>query len=157
VAALPPEGWTRLRAGEGSTGPRGDEWRWLPLAAPQEPGWRRWLLVRRRLRVPTELTASMVVAPQDTTWAEVVPVAGTRETIESRCEAATGAVGLDDDEVRSGTGWSRPITLAMGTDALLGIWRAGTMAGEAFKNSPPPVQERSCLAAFKAQRGLASR
>jgi hypothetical protein len=157
VAALPPEGWTRLRAGDGSTGPRWYDRRWLPLAEPQEPGWRRWLLVRRRRSVPTELIASMVLAPQDTTLAEVVPVVGTRWTIESRCEAAQGEVGLDDAEGRSGTGWDRPITLAMWTYALLVIWRAGTMAGEAFTKSPPPVQERSSLAAFKAPRGLASR
>jgi SRSO17 transposase len=89
--------------------------------------------------------------------AEVVPVAGTRWTIESSFEAAKGEGGLDDYEVRSWTGWYRPITLARWAYALLVILRAGTMAVEALKNSPPPVQERSRLAAFKAQRGLASR
>ena len=113
VAALPPEGWTRLSARDGAKGPRGYDWRWLPLAEPQELGWRRWLRVRRRLSVPTELTASMVFAPQDTTLAAVVQVAGTRWTIESNVEAAKGEVGLDDYEVRSWTGWSRPITLAL--------------------------------------------
>ena len=105
VAALPPEGWTRLSAGDGTTGPRWYDGRLRPLAEPQEPGWRRWLLVRRRLSRPTELTASMVFAPPDTTLAEVVQVAGTRWTIERSCEAATGEVGLDDYEVRSWTGW----------------------------------------------------
>lgn len=156
LAALPPEGWTRLSAGDGSKGPRWYDWRWLPLAEPQEPGWRRWLLVRRSLSVPTELTAYMVFAPQDTTLAEVVQVAGTRWTIESSFEAAKGEVGLDDYEVRSWTGWYRHITLAMWAYALLVILRAGTIAVEALKKSPPPVQERSSLAAFKAQRGLAS-
>ena len=99
----------------------------------------------------------MGFAPQDTTVAEVVPVAGTRWTIESRCEAAQGEVGPDDYEVRSGTGWDRPITLAMWAYALVVILRAGTIAGEAFTKSPPPVPERSSLAAFKAPRGLASR
>jgi hypothetical protein len=113
VAALPPAGWTRLSAGDGTTGPRWYEWRWLPLAAPPEPGWRRWLLVRRRLSLPTELPADLVFAPQDTTLAEVVQVAGTRWIIESSCEAATGEVGLDDYAVRSWTGWDRHSTLAM--------------------------------------------
>jgi SRSO17 transposase len=157
LAALPPEGWTRLSAGEGSKGPRWYDWRWLPLAEPQEPGWHRWLLVRRSLSVPTELTAYLVFAPQDTTLAAVVQVAGTRWTIESSFEAAKGEVGLDDYEVRSWTGWYRHITLAMWAYALLVILRAGTIAVEALKKSPPPVQERSSLAAFKAQRGLASR
>src|SRR6266566_9358304 len=44
----------------------------------------------------------------------------------------------------------------MWADAFVVILRAGPMAVEAFKKSPPPVQERSSLAAFKAQRGLAS-
>jgi SRSO17 transposase len=99
----------------------------------------------------------MVFAPQDTTLAEVVPVAGTRWTSESSFAAAKGEVGLDDDEVRSWTGWYRQITLARWAYALLVIWRAGTIAGEALKKRPPPVQERSSRAAFKAQRGLASR
>jgi SRSO17 transposase len=157
VAALPPEGWTRLSAGDGTKGPRWYEWRWRPLAEPQEPGWRRWLLVRRSLSLPTELTAYRVFAPQDTTVAEVVPVAGTRWTIESSFEAAQGEVGLDDYEVRSWTGWYRPITLAMWAYALWVVLRAGPIAVEALKKSLPPVQKWRGLASFKAQRGLTSR
>jgi SRSO17 transposase len=157
LAAPPPQGWTRLSAGDGTKGPRWYDWRWLPLAEPQEPGWRRWLLVRRRLSVPTKLTAYLVFAPQDTTLAEMVQVAGTRWTIESSFEAAKGEVGLDDYEVRNWTGWYRHITLAMWAYALLVVLRAGPMAVEALKKSPPPVQKRSGLAAFKAQRGLACR
>jgi SRSO17 transposase len=63
LAALPEEGWGRLSAGDGANGPRGYDWRWLPLAVPLAPGWRRWLLVRRSLSTPTELTASVVCAP----------------------------------------------------------------------------------------------
>jgi SRSO17 transposase len=157
VAALPPEGWTCLSAGDGTKGPRWYDWRWLPLAAPQEPGWCRWLLVRRSLSLPTELTAYLVFAPQDTALTAVVQVAGTRWTIESSFEAAKGEVGLDDYEVRSWTGWYRHITLAMWAYALLVVLRAGPIAVELLKKSLPPVQKRSSLASFKAQRGLTSR
>jgi SRSO17 transposase len=157
MAALPPEGWTRLSAGDGTKGPRWYDWRWRPLAAPQEPGWRRWLLVRRSLSLPTELTAYLVFAPQGTTLSEVVQVAGTRWTIESSFEAAKGEVGLDDYEVRSWTGWYRHITLAMWAYALLVVLRAGPIAVETLKKSLPRVQKRSGLASFKAQRGLTSR
>ena len=68
VAALPPEGWTRRSAGDGTKGPRWYDWRWLPLAEPQAPGWRRWLLVRRSLSLPTELTAYLVFAPRTRPW-----------------------------------------------------------------------------------------
>ena len=101
LAALPEESWTRLSAGHGTQGPRWYDWRWLPLAKPPEPGWRRWLLVRRSVSTPMELQAYVVFASQATTLEEVVRVAGSRWTIESGFEAAKGEVGLDDDEVRS--------------------------------------------------------
>ena len=157
LAALPRARWTRLSAGEGAKGPRWYDWRWLPLAAPLEPSWCRWLLVRRRLSAPAEMTAYVVFAPQATTLAEVVRVAGSRWTIESGFEAAKGEVGLDHYEVRSWTGWYRHITLAMWALALLTVMRAGTIAVEALKKSLRPPQPASPLAAFKARRGLVSR
>jgi SRSO17 transposase len=157
LAALPEEGWTRLSAGDGAKGPRWDDWRWLPLADPLEADWRRWLLVRRSTSESTELRAYVVFAPQDTALAEVVRVAGTRWTIESCFEAAKSEVGLDHYEVRSWTGWYRHMTLAMWALALLAVLRAGALAVETLKKSSPPAEERSSLAAFKAQRGLAFR
>jgi SRSO17 transposase len=130
LAALPEESWTRLRAGHGTTGPRWDDWRWLPLAEPPEPGWRRWRLVRRRVSTPMELQAYVVFALQATTLAAVVRVAGSRWTIERSVEAAKGDVGLDHDEVRTWTGWYRHSTLAMWALALLTIMRAGMIAVE---------------------------
>jgi SRSO17 transposase len=154
LATLPAEGWTRLSAGDGAKGPRRYDWRWLPLAEPLEPGWRRWLLVRRRLSEPTELAAYAVFAPQDTPLDAGVRVAGARWTIASGFEAAKSDVGLDHDAVRSWTGWSRHITLAMWALALLAVLRAGAIAVERLKKSPWAFQEASSLAAFKAQRGL---
>jgi SRSO17 transposase len=157
LAALPAKGWSRLSAGDGAKGPRWYDWYWLPLAAPLEPGWGRRLLVRRSLSDPTDLTAYVVFAPQDTPLEEVVRVAGTRWTIESGFEAAKSEVGLDHYEVRSWTGWYRHITLAMWALALLVVLRAGAIAVEAFKKSLQSPQEESRLGAFKASRGLRSR
>ena len=155
LARLPAEGWTRLSAGDGATGPRWYDWRWLPLATPLLPGGRRWLLVRRRLSAPADLTASVVFAPQATPLEEVVRVAGSRWTIERGFEEAKGEVGLDHDAVRSWTGWYRHITLALWALALLTSLRAGTIALEALKKRLPP-QEANPLGAFKARRGLPS-
>jgi SRSO17 transposase len=157
LAALPEEGWTRLSAGDGAKGPRWYDWRWLPLADPLEADWRRWLLVRRSISESTALRAYVVFAPQGTALAEVVRVAGTRWTIESCFEAAKSEVGLDHYEVRSWTGWYRQMTLAMWALALLTVLRAGALAVGTLKKSSPPAEERSSLAAFKAQRGLAFR
>jgi SRSO17 transposase len=95
LAGLPEDGWMRLSAGEGTKGPRWYDWRWLPLAAPLEPGWGRWLLIRRRASEPTALAAYVVFAPEDTPLEEVVRVAGKRWTIESCFEVANSEVGLD--------------------------------------------------------------
>jgi SRSO17 transposase len=73
----------------------------------------------------------VVCAPPVTTLPEVVGVAGSRWTSESGVEAATGAVGLDHDALRSWTGWDRHLTRAMWALALLTSRRAGTLAVEA--------------------------
>jgi SRSO17 transposase len=99
----------------------------------------------------------VVFAPQATALKEVVRVAGSRWTIESSFEAAKGEVGLDQYEVRSWTGWYRPITLVMWAYALLTVLRAGAMAVEAFKKRLGPPPQPNSLAAFKASRGLTCR
>jgi hypothetical protein len=92
---LSREGFPKTYPQKGSKGPRWYDWRWLPLADPVDPAWRRWLLVRRSVSDPTERRGNVVCAPQDTTLAEVVRVAGTRWVIAQLFEAAKGEVGLD--------------------------------------------------------------
>lgn len=157
LASLPVEGWTRLSAGDGAKGPRWYDWRWGSLADPVDPTWRRWLLVRRSLSAPADLTAYVVFAPQPTMLEDVVRVAGSRWTVESGFEVAKGEVGLDQYEVRTWRGWYRHITLVMWALALLTIMRAGTIAVDMLKKSLPSPTLASPLAAFKARRGLASR
>jgi SRSO17 transposase len=156
LATLPPDGWTRLSAGAGTKGLRWYEWRWLPLADPLLPAWRRWLLVRRSVSDPTDLTAYVVFAPHESSLEAVVRVAGSRWTVESCFEAAKGEVGLDQYEVRSWTGWYRHITLAMWAYALLTVLRAAHLPSEEPKKTRWPPKPSS-LVAFKATRGLACR
>jgi hypothetical protein len=108
LAALPEDGWTRRSAGDGTKGPRWYDWRWLSWPAPLEPSWRCWLLGRRRLGTPTELTADVVCARDETTRDDVGRVAGTRWTIESGVEAATSAGGWIT--MRSGVGRGSIVT-----------------------------------------------
>ena len=157
LAALAEDSWTRLSADDGAKGPRWYDWQWLPLADPVDPQWRRWLLVRRSMSAPKEMTAYVVFAPQATALEAVVRVAGRRWTIESGFEAAKGEVGLDHYEVRSWTGWHRHITLVLWAYALLTVLRAGAIAVEALKKSLPAPPRGNSLAAFKAGRGLACR
>ena len=154
LATLPPAGWTRLSAGTGTKGLRWYEWRWLPLAHPLHPTWRRWLLVRRSLSDLTDLTAYVVFAPHESSLETVVRVAGSRWTIESCFETAKGEVGLDQYEVRSWTGWYRHMTLAMWAYALLTVLRAAHLPPEEAPKKTRPHCNPSSLAAFKAVRGL---
>ncbi|MGE3541784.1 MAG: IS701 family transposase, partial [Candidatus Tectimicrobiota bacterium] len=82
LAMVEEDDWRRVKAGDGTKGPRWDDWPWLALAAPERSDWRRWLVVRRSLSDPTERTAYIVYAPATTTLATVVPVIGRRWTIE---------------------------------------------------------------------------
>jgi SRSO17 transposase len=157
LAALPADDWTRHSAGAGAKGPRWYDWSWLPLAAPMLPTWRRWLLVRRSVSAPTDLTAFVVFAPQTTTLAEAVQVAGTRWTIESSCEAAKGEVGLDHYEVRSWTGWYRHTTLAMWAYALLTVVRARHLQELPLPKKMLIQATPHSLAAFKAARSRGAR
>jgi SRSO17 transposase len=156
LAALPAEGWTRHSAGAGAKGSRWYDGRWLPLAPPMQPAWRRWLVVRRSVSDPTELTAYVVFAPQATTLAEAVQTAGTRWTMESCFETAKGEVGLDHYEVRSWTGWYRHITLAMWAYALLASVRAKHLQEVTVPKKMLAQAPLNSLAAFKAARSRGS-
>jgi SRSO17 transposase len=156
VAELPTQGWERLSAGRGSKGPRTYDWRRLELSDPPQSGWKRWLLLRRSISDPSEVTAYIAFARMHSTLADQVRVAGMRWTVEESIQTAKGEVGLDHYEVRSFSGWYRHITLAMWAQAFLSVIRAETGAEVAPKKGLPNRVERSSLAAFKAHRNLQS-
>ena len=128
IEDLPETAWRRLTAGEGAKGPRLYDWAYVPYRGGAE-GFRCGLLVRRAIAEPAELTFYLTHAPEETTLAELVRVAGTRWAIESCFEQAKGEVGLDQYEVRSWIGWHRHITLAMFALAYLAVVRKGATRG----------------------------
>lgn len=122
---------------------------------PCQDGYDRWLLVRRSIDDPDELTAYTVFAPAGTTLSALARAAGSRWQVEIGFEEAKGEVGLDDYEVRSWHGGYRHITLALVAHAVLAVMRAtGQRIEAAPKGGSPPRPDS--LAAFKQQRGLAS-
>jgi SRSO17 transposase len=121
---VPRTGWQRLSAGDGAKGPRLYDWACLPCDwLDAASGWRKGLLIRRKLAHPEVLTFYLTLAPEAAGLSDLVRVAGTRWTIEACFEAAKGEVGLDQYEVRSWTGWHRHITLAMLAHAYLAVLR----------------------------------
>ena len=154
LATLPADGWQRLSAGAGAKGPRDYDWLRLPIGSGLQEAGRRWLLVRRSITEPTELTAYVVFAPLGTAVETLVKVAGTRWMVESDFETTKGEVGLDHYEVRSWAGWYRHITLAMWAQAVLTMIRAAAHEAELSKKGLPVREQPSSLASFKARRGL---
>ena len=96
-----------------------------PALAPLiEPGFDRWFLARRNLDNPIEIAYYVVFAPQPTTLAEAVQVAGMRWVIETGFEAVKGEAGLDEYETRSWPGWYRHITLSLLAHTFLSVVRS---------------------------------
>src|SRR5690349_1217364 len=67
LAELPTLGWERLSAGAGSKGSRSYDWRRLELSAPALEGWKRFLLIRRSISDPSEMTGYIIFAKAHTT------------------------------------------------------------------------------------------
>lgn len=143
--------WHLLSAGTGSKGPRLYAWARLALNHGWGAEWERWLLVRKSLSDPTEVTGYIAFAPAGTPLKKLVEVAGTRWTIECCFESAKGEVGLDQYEVRSWHGWHRHITLCMLTHAFLTMLRAQEAELDLKKGQTNPGNS---LRAFKQSRGL---
>ena len=61
------ESWERLSSGDGSKGLRLYDWLRLPLNPPIQEGFQRWLLVRRSIEDPEEISAYTVFAPEGAT------------------------------------------------------------------------------------------
>ena len=147
-------GWRRLSAGDGSKGPRLYDWLRHPLNPPMQEGFERWLLVRRSIEDPDELTAYTVFAPEGITLDELAKVAGMRWRVEIGFEEAKGEVGLSHYEVRSWRGWYRHITLALFAHAFLAAIRAEGQDIETSQKGVLNMESTDSLLAFKRKRGL---
>ena len=148
-------GWRRLSAGEGSKGPRLYDWLRLPLNPPMQEGFQRWLLVRRSIEDPEEISAYTVFCAEGTPLEALAKVAGSRWRVEIGFEEAKGEVGLAHYEVRSWDGWYRHITLSLFAHAFLASIRAeGVDIESSQKGGPKPKGGADSLLAFKRKRGL---
>jgi SRSO17 transposase len=131
----PPAPWQRLSGGEGSQGPRWDEWTYLSINRPWQPGWERGVLLRRSLDPSPQITAYVVFAPVGTPVAALAVAAGRRWTIETGFREAKDSLGLDRYEVRSWTGWYRHMTLVLAAQAFL-----AAIQRQSKKKREPPLK-----------------
>jgi SRSO17 transposase len=143
IKRLPPTAWRRYSAGWGSKGARLYEWTRLVVRKGSARR-RRWLVARRRLSDPTDLTYYIASGPPRTSLPALVRVAGARWAIEESFETAKGEVGLDQYEVRSWSGWYRHVTLALLAHAYLTVTRARAAIGPLLKKSLASPATPSC-------------
>jgi hypothetical protein len=132
IAALPKGQWKRLSVGVGTTGPRIDDWARVRVIESRDgvPGPPVWLLARRALSDPTELTYYFALAPTTVALQHLARVASTRSTVEQVIKEAKSEVGFDRYEVRTWPSWYRHITLAM----LAQVWLADQRRAAGEKN-----------------------
>src|SRR5829696_6001232 len=144
--------YSKLSVGEGSKGPRLYDWFRLPLNPPMQEGFQRWLVVRRSIEDPEELSAYTVFAPEGITLEALAKAAGSRWRVEIGFEEAKVEVGLAHYEVRSWHGWYRHITLSLFAHAFLAAIRAAGLdirtPEKGGRKSPGNLSE------FKRKRGL---
>ena len=130
VASWSASRWQRLTVAEGAKGPRTYDWAAQRVVESRDglPGSDVWLLARRSLGDPTDITYYLSNAPEGIGLLKLAQVASTRYTVEQCIEEAKGEVGLDEYEVRSWPSWHRHITLSMMAHAWLASIRAKTEA-----------------------------
>lgn len=128
VAHIPEAGWQRIAVGAGSKGPRLSDWARGQLPYVTEAGWAQWLLIRRSVSDPDELTFYRAFGRDDATLEDLAQVAGTRWVIEEGFQRAK-EVGLDQYEVRRWEGWYRHSTLCLLAHAFLEVTRAAAKKG----------------------------
>ena len=86
---VPTNTWQRVSAGEGAKGPRLSDWAYLPCCwLDAADGWRKGLLIRRKLAQPETFAFYLTLPPETADLADLVRGAGSRWTIEACFEAA---------------------------------------------------------------------
>jgi SRSO17 transposase len=132
VGRLPRQRWRRLSVGAGAKGARIDDWACLRVIESRDdlPGPEVWLLARRSVSQPDELTYYLSCAPHTVALRRLAQVASSRYTVEQCIEEAKGETGFDRYEVRTWPSWYRHITLTMLAHAWLADRRQQAGPGE---------------------------
>ena len=135
VARVPAGAWRTLSCGDGAHGPRRYDWARLPIRREFPYGRHGWVLARRSISDPTQISYYVCFGRRGTRLRELVRVAGSRWAVEESFQTAKNEVGLDQYQVRRYDAWYAHITLAMLAAAFL----VATRALQAVKGDPAPA------------------
>ena len=129
IAAVPARAWQRISAGAGAHGPRESGWARIPVRTGWRAGRGHWLLARRSLSDPGEISYYACYGPRRSSTADLAWIAASRWHIEECFQQAKNEAGLDHYQVRSWRAWYAHITLSMLALAWLAASRAQAVKG----------------------------
>jgi len=130
IAAVPARAWQKISAGAGAHGPREYHWARVAVRPGGKRGRSRWLLARRSLTSPDEISSCACYGPRRSSTADLAWTAGSRWHIEECFQQAKNETGLDHHQVRTWRAWHAHVTLSMLALAWLFAVRAQAAKGE---------------------------
>jgi SRSO17 transposase len=115
LTRLPKTAWVRGTVKEGSKGPIVCDFAFVRVTECRQglPGARVWLILRRNLANPREVTFSFSNAPETIESLSLVRMSGMRWPVELSFEEGKTELGMDQYETRSWQGWHHHMTLVM--------------------------------------------
>jgi SRSO17 transposase len=134
---LPRQKWKRRSCGEGAHGQRIFDWARVEVRPWHREDRRHWVLARRSVSRPEDISYYIAYCPADTRLDELIRIAGSRWAVEECFQAAKQECGLDDYQVRRYPGWHRHMTLAMAAHACLTVLRARQLDTDKAETDPP--------------------
>lgn len=134
---LPRQKWKRRSCSEGAHGRRIYDWARVEVRPWHREDRRHWVLARRSVSRPEEISYYIAYCPAGTTLDELIRIAGSRWAVEERFQTAKQECGLDDYQVRRYPGWHRHMTLAMAAHACLTVLRARQLDADKAETDPP--------------------
>ncbi|RAJ47986.1 IS4 family transposase [Streptomyces sp. PsTaAH-130] len=129
--------WKRRSCGTGAHGLRIYDWARVEVRPWHRPDRRHWVIARRSVARPQEISYYIAYCPAETTLDELIRIAGSRWAIEECSPSAKKECGLDDYQVRRYPGWHRHMTLAMAAHACLTVLRARELDAGKAETDPP--------------------
>ncbi|MGZ9928685.1 IS701 family transposase [Streptomyces sp. NC-S4] len=141
---LPRQKWKRRSCGDGAHGPRVFDWARVEVRPWHRDDRRHWVIARRSVRRPEEISYYIAYCPAETTLDQLIHVAGSRWAVEECFQTAKQECGLDDYQVRRYPGWHRHMTLALAAHACLTVLRARELDAGKAETDPPASSPSVC-------------
>ncbi|MEV1175390.1 hypothetical protein [Nonomuraea sp. NPDC049784] len=138
AAQASPGAWKRRSCGDGAKGERLYDWALATVHFEAEPGYQRWLLVRRSLapNAKGELELAYYLCHAPVTMEDLIAIAGARWAIEECFQTAKNETGLGHYQVRRFDAWHGHSTLANAYLAVTAAYAPKAQAAWSASHQP---------------------